>query len=42
MTVDKALWRQEAEGIREFYGKFGDRLPDALKKELETLEQKLM
>ncbi len=42
LTVDKALWRQEAEGIREFYGKFGDRLPDALKKELETLEQKLM
>ena len=31
----------EAEGIREFYKKFGDKLPAALVKQLEALEARL-
>ena len=27
LSVDKELWRQEADGISEFYKKFGDKLP---------------
>ena len=41
LDVDKALWAQEAEGIGEFYAKFGDRLPETLKSELETLKANL-
>ena len=39
--MDKDLWKEEAKGIHEFYGKFGDRLPCELSKELETLEENL-
>ena len=38
LTVDKGLWQEEAAGIREFFQKFGDRLPKELEKQLETLE----
>ncbi len=38
LSVDKALWQEDAAGIREFYGKFGDRLPGALLEELAKLE----
>ncbi len=41
LSVDKELWRTECEGIREFYGKFGDKLPAKLMEELETLEKNL-
>ena len=41
LSVDRELWRQEAAGIREFYGKFADRLPKRLMEELETLENNL-
>lgn len=41
LDVDKDLWKEEAAGIREFFGKFGDRLPKELEKELETLESNL-
>ncbi|MBQ8731786.1 MAG: phosphoenolpyruvate carboxykinase (GTP) [Oscillospiraceae bacterium] len=41
LNVDKALWAEEAEGITEFYGKFGDRLPAELKEELEALKKRL-
>ena len=41
LDVDKALWAAEAEGIAEFYGKFGDKLPETLKAELETLKANL-
>ena len=41
LSVDKALWQEDAAGIREFYAKFGDKLPKELAEELETLEKNL-
>ena len=38
LDVDKALWREDAKGIEEFYAKFGDRLPKILREELDILE----
>jgi len=41
LTVDADLWRKETAGIREFYKKFGCRLPGELKNCLEDLEKRL-
>lgn len=41
LTVDPDLWKEEAANIREFYQKFGTKLPGQLEKELEGLEQRL-
>ncbi|MDR3207875.1 MAG: phosphoenolpyruvate carboxykinase (GTP) [Oscillospiraceae bacterium] len=41
LSVDKALWKEEAAGIHEFYAKFGDKLPGELKDELAKLEKNL-
>ncbi|HCC34849.1 MAG TPA: phosphoenolpyruvate carboxykinase (GTP) [Ruminococcaceae bacterium] len=41
LEVDPALWRKEAEGIADFYGKFGDRLPARLREELDSLKSRL-
>ncbi|MBP3328215.1 MAG: phosphoenolpyruvate carboxykinase (GTP) [Clostridia bacterium] len=41
LDVDKALWKEEANGIEEFYGKFGKTLPEELAKELDTLKANL-
>lgn len=41
LDVDKALWTAETDGIAEFYSKFGDKLPETLKAELETLKANL-
>lgn len=41
LNVDKDLWKEEAAGIHEFYGKFGDRLPEELKHQLAALEERL-
>lgn len=41
LTVDKKLWREEAAGIREFYGRFGSKLPRELEDELSILENNL-
>ena len=41
LDVDKSLWETEADGIAEFYGKFGDKLPAELSEELETLKANL-
>jgi phosphoenolpyruvate carboxykinase (GTP) len=38
LTVDKKLWQDEADGIGEFYAKFGDRLPSELKRQLVALK----
>ena len=41
LSVDPALWRDEIAGIREFYGKFGNKLPKELSRSLDELEAKL-
>lgn len=41
LSVDNSLWEDEANGIEEFYAKFGDRLPKALSDELNTLKANL-
>lgn len=41
LTVDVDTWKEEAKGIREFYAKFGDKLPKELMDELTKLEAKL-
>ena len=41
LNVDKALWREDAAGIREFYKQVGDRVPAELYAELEALEARL-
>ena len=41
LTVDKAVWEQEAAEITEHYKKFGDKLPEELKEQLETLKANL-
>lgn len=41
LNVDTETWKKEAEGIKEFYKKFGDKLPKELNKELAALESRL-
>ncbi len=41
LSVDRQLWQAECEGIREFYARFGDKLPARLLAELERLENNL-
>lgn len=41
LDVDKDLWIQEAQGITDFYEKFGDKLPSELKKQLDDLKTRL-
>lgn len=39
LEIDKAKWAKEAAGVEEFYKQFGDKLPQALRDELETLKK---
>ena len=41
LSIDPALWKEEAAGIREWYKKFGDKLPKELADCLQTLENNL-
>ena len=41
LRVDVDEWRNEIPAIREYYAKFGDRVPGALLAELEALEARL-
>ena len=41
LTVDKEVWNKEAAEIEEHYKKFGDKLPEELRKQLETLKANL-
>ncbi|MGL4485341.1 MAG: phosphoenolpyruvate carboxykinase (GTP) [Anaerovoracaceae bacterium] len=41
LDVDKELWTEEIKGVREFFEKFGDKLPDKLWNELEKTEDRL-
>lgn len=41
LYIDKALWTQEVANIKEFYAKFGNKLPKELNVELVALEKRL-
>lgn len=41
LNVDTETWKKETEGIKEFYKKFGDKLPKELNEELSALESRL-
>lgn len=41
LKVDEKLWKEEMEGVREFYKKFGKKLPDKLAAELDATEKRL-
>ena len=41
LSVDRDLWKEDVASVKEFDGKFGDKLPAELSRQLETLEQNL-
>ena len=41
LKVDKDVWTKEAAEIEEHYKKFGDRLPEELRTQLENLKANL-
>ncbi|MDR0947392.1 MAG: phosphoenolpyruvate carboxykinase (GTP) [Ruminococcus sp.] len=41
LTVDKELWKQDAANIKEFFAKFGGKLPAKIAEQLENLEKRL-
>jgi phosphoenolpyruvate carboxykinase (GTP) len=41
LSVDRELWLQDAESVKEFYGKFGEKLPEEMGRQLEQLERRL-
>ncbi len=41
LSIDKNVWKEEVKGQREFFEMFGDKLPAAIKEELDKLEAKL-
>jgi len=41
LSVDKDLWKQEAESVRELYSKFEGTLPKELSEQLDILENNL-
>lgn len=41
-AIEKKEWKPEVQRYKEFYGTFEiDKIPEALKKELTTLEEKI-
>jgi phosphoenolpyruvate carboxykinase (GTP) len=40
-TVPRAEWKTEAEGIGEFFAKFGDRLPAEMERQRKALVTRL-
>ncbi len=41
LSVDVEYWKEDVKGIKEFYAKFGDKLPEEMKKQLAALESRL-
>ena len=37
LSVDKEVWKEDVENIKEYFAQFGDRLPADIKKQLESL-----
>jgi len=42
LSVEKAPWKEDVNSVKQFYAKFGDKLPEELKKQLIDLEKRLM
>jgi phosphoenolpyruvate carboxykinase (GTP) len=42
LYIDKALWKEDVNGVKQLYAKFGDKLPEELKEQLIDLEKRLM
>ena len=41
LSVDKEVWKEDVENIKEYFAQFGDRLPAEIKHQLEILEGNL-
>lgn len=41
LKVETEYWLEDIKGIKEFYAKFGDKLPEELAKEVEAMEARL-
>lgn len=41
LSVDKSVWKEDLENIKEYFAQFGDRLPAEIKKQLDILEKSL-
>ncbi len=41
LSVDKEVWKEDVEGQKEFFAKFGDDLPAGITEELSKLEERL-
>ncbi|MBS0620209.1 MAG: phosphoenolpyruvate carboxykinase (GTP) [Verrucomicrobia bacterium] len=41
LHVDTTAWKQEVQGLREYFSLFGDHLPEGIKEELSQLESRL-
>jgi len=41
LTVDVEGWKSEIDGLADFYDQFGDRLPEALRRQLAAIKQRL-
>ena len=41
LSVDKEVWKGELADMKEFFAKFGDRLPEGIKHQLKLLEENL-
>ena len=41
LEVDPEAWKQQLPQMHEHYARFGDRLPDEMRAQLEQLEQRL-
>lgn len=41
LSVNKENWKQDLENVKEFYNKFGDRVPAELQREVVELEKRL-
>ena len=41
LSADAAGWKKEADDIADYYAKFGDRLPGALRQQLDDLRKRL-
>ena len=42
LSVEKVLWKEDVNGVKQLYGKFGDKLPEELKEQLVDLEKRLL